>query len=98
MTHDIQTRRSMVTGLGAAVAAVALVPAAGEAQTPGTRFQPARHAQDAWLDAVPGKHRVFIDAATVRGAGEALLYANNLYTANKSGYSLPEQHIVVVAC
>ncbi|HEY3162488.1 MAG TPA: hypothetical protein VGJ78_26200 [Vicinamibacterales bacterium] len=98
MTHDMQARRSMVTGLGAAFAAVALAPAAGQAQTPGTRFQPARHAQDAWLDAVPGKHRIFIDAATVRGAGEALLYSNNLYEANKSGYSLPEQDVVVVAC
>src|SRR5581483_4892415 len=64
----------------------------------GGRFQAARHQQDAWLDAVAGKHRVFIDASTPRGAGEAMLYANNLYEANKSGYSLPESDIVVVAC
>ncbi|HKC56604.1 MAG TPA: hypothetical protein VKC35_10790 [Vicinamibacterales bacterium] len=98
MTHDIQARRSIVSGLGAAVAAFALVPGPAGAQTPATRFQPARHQEDAWLDTIAGKHRVFIDASTARGAGEAMLYANNLYVANKSGYSLPENDIVVVAC
>ena len=27
-----------------------------------------------------------------------MLYANNLYEANKTGYSLPERDVVVVAC
>jgi len=45
-----------------------------------------------------GKHRTFIDAATARGAAEAMLYANNLYESNKTGYSLAERDIVVVAC
>ena len=98
MTHDMRTRRSMVSGLGAAVAALAVGSRTAAAQTAAGQFQPARHAQDAWLDAVPGKHRTFIDAATPRGAGEAVLYANNLYESNKSGYSLPEKDIVVVAC
>jgi hypothetical protein len=94
----MQTRRSIVSGLGAAVAAFTMAPGAADAQTPAVRFQPARHTQDAWLDAVPGKHRTFIDAATVRGAAEAMLYANNLYEANKAGYQLPERDVVVVAC
>jgi hypothetical protein len=98
MTHDTQARRSFVSGLGATVAAFAAGSGIARAQTPATRFQPARHAQDAWLDAVPGKHRTFIDAATVRGAAEAMLYANNLYESNKTGYSLAERDIVVVAC
>jgi hypothetical protein len=98
MTQDTQARRSFVSGLGVAAAALALGSGAAEAQTSGTRFTPARHQQDAWLDAVAGKHRTFIDAATPRGAGEAVLYANNLYESNKSGYSLPEKDIVVVAC
>src|SRR5882762_11742461 len=98
MTHEMQARRSIVSALGAAVAAFTLGPRPAGAQTPATRFQPARHQQDAWLDTITGKHRVFIDASTARGAGEAMLYANNLYVANKSGYSLPENDIVVVAC
>jgi hypothetical protein len=94
----MQARRSIVSALGAAVAAFTLGPRPAGAQTPATRFQPARHQQDAWLDTITGKHRVFIDASTARGAGEAMLYANNLYVANKSGYSLPDNDIVVVAC
>ena len=98
MTHDRQTRRSMLSGLGVAAAGLVVSSGAAGAQTAAARFQPARHAQDAWLDAVPGKHRTFIDAATARGAAEAMLYANNLYESNKTGYSLPERDIVVVAC
>ncbi len=96
--HDMQKRRSIMSGLGATIAAFALGSKTAAAQTPAARFQPVRHQQDAWLDAIAGKHRTFIDASTPRGAGEAMLYANNLYEANKSGYSMPENDIVVVAC
>ena len=98
MTQDRHGRRSFVAGLGSAAAALAATSGTAAAQTPAARFTPARHQQDAWLDAIAGKHRTFIDAATPRGAGEAALYANNLYESNKSGYSLPEKDIVVVAC
>jgi intracellular sulfur oxidation DsrE/DsrF family protein len=92
------TRRSVITGGGAAVAAVALGSAQPSAQAPAGRFQPARHQQDAWLDAVAGKHRNFIDASTVRGAAEAVLYANNLFEANKNGYTLSDGDVAVVVC
>jgi len=98
MTHERQGRRSFVAGLGSAAAAFAVGSGTTSAQTPAGRFTPARHQQDAWLDAIAGKHRTFIDAATPRGAGEAALYANNLYESNKTGYSLPEKDVVVVAC
>jgi hypothetical protein len=99
MTKHRKARRSLMSGLVGAAAGVAFAPKPLAAQTAGGgRFQAARHQQDAWLDAVTGKHRIFIDASTPRGAGEAILYANNLYEANKSGYTLPESDIVVVAC
>jgi hypothetical protein len=98
MKNDIRTRRSMISGMGAAAAVFTLGSSTAGAQTTARRFQAARHSQDAWLDAAAGKHRTFIDASTARGAGEAMLYANNLYEANKSGYSLPENDIAVVVC
>jgi len=100
MTKTVRARRSVISGLGTAAVGVALGARPAGAQTAGAagRFQPTRHQQDAWLDAVAGKHRIIIDASTPRGAGEAILYANNLYEANKSGYSLAEPDIVVVAC
>ena len=101
MRKDMRARRSMISGLGAAAVGVALGSRPVSAQTTTAaprRFQPTRHQQDAWLDSIAGKHRIFIDAATPRGAGEALLYSNNLYEANKAGYSLADPDIVIVAC
>lgn len=98
MNMELRARRSLISGLGAAVAAFTIGSRTGKAQTRGARFQPARHQQDGWLDTVPGKHRTFIDCATVSGAGEGILYANNLYVANNSGYKLPESDVAVVVC
>jgi len=96
MKYESLPRRSMLSHMGATLAAFAVGTRTASAQTPAVRFQPASHPEDAWLDAVAGKHRTYIDAATVNGAAEAVLYANNLYAANKSGYSLSESDIVVV--
>jgi hypothetical protein len=98
MKHDMFGRRALMAGLGVAGAAFALRPGSALAQTPFRPFQPARHQEDAWLNEVPGTHRSFIDAATVNGAGEAVLYANNLYVANKDGYGLAERDVAVVVC
>jgi hypothetical protein len=63
------------------------------------RFQPARHAQDDWMDSLPGKHRFVIDSTNAAGFGAALLYANNFLTANESGYGLkdPDAAVIIVA-
>ena len=98
MTKDIQARRSMLSGMGVAAAALALGAGTAKAQTPGGGFQPARHEQDAWLGALQGQHRVFVDSATAAGGGEALLYANNLYTANMNDYSLAPSELAIVVC
>jgi hypothetical protein len=97
MTHDNSTRRSLISGFGAA-AAVALASQAASAQARAGRFQPARHQQDEWLNAIPGKHRTFVDCATTSGAGEGILYANNLYVANRNGYQLNENDVAIVVC
>ena len=91
------TRRAVLTG-AAAAAAVSLTSARAGAQTAARRFQPTRHSQDDWFDAVPGKHRTFIDCASVGSAGTGLLYANNLYVANAKGYQLKEADVAVVVC
>ena len=97
MRLERQTRRSFAAALWA-VSAWTLGTRTVSAQARAPRFQPTRHAQDAWLDALPGKHRTIIDGSTVAGAGTALLYAYNLYAANMSDYSLPERDVAVVVC
>ena len=99
MTKARTTRRSLLSNAAATAAGVAIGSAALGAQTPATRgFQPARHAQDEWLDAVPGKHRTIVDCASANAAGAGVLYANNLYVATASGYMLKEPDVAVVVC
>jgi intracellular sulfur oxidation DsrE/DsrF family protein len=91
-------RRSVISAIGAAGAAVVLGATTTRAQTPTAsgRFQPTRHPEDAWLDAMPGKHRTVIDTFSVNGAGNALLFANNLFLSNAAGYRLTDSDVAVV--
>ena len=86
MDDGIRSRRSMIIGAGSVVMAAGLGSAPARAQSSGP-FRAAGHPEDGWMDQRSGTHRVFIDAATPNGAGEAILYANNLYNANKAAYA-----------
>src|SRR5689334_14167974 len=100
---DVQMRRrrrsflSWASGAGVTAAAVGFGTVAAQAQA-GGRFTPARHEQDDWLDAIPGKHRLFLDALTGPGAGDALLFAGNFLNNSKSAYSLADADNAVVVC
>ncbi len=98
MTKQTWGRRSLISVFGAAAAALAVRPGAALAQAPsaGGRFQPTRHTEDAWFDALPGKHRTIIDSFSVKGGGDALLFANNLFVANGAGYRLTDADVAVV--
>jgi hypothetical protein len=48
------------------------------------------------MDQIPGKHRTVIDAVTAEGAGNALLFANNLYDANQKGYALADADLAII--
>lgn len=82
-----------VTALGATLGSSTL---AAQAPAAGGRWQPARHAQDDWLDQLPGQHRFVFDTTTPDGFGGALLYANNFFLANQSGYNLGTADLAVV--
>jgi hypothetical protein len=98
MEDSSRSRRSLIIGAGSAVLAAGLASRSATAQ-PASPFKPARHPEDAWLDQRPGAHRIFIDAATANGAGEAVLYANNLYSAQRSAYpGGADQDLGVVIC
>jgi intracellular sulfur oxidation DsrE/DsrF family protein len=96
-------RRSFLSRLcvGAAAFGAAIASgAATAAQTPAPvslpPFKPGRHSQDDWLDLVPGQHRLIFDTTMPEGFGGALLYANNFYLANQTGYSLGNGELAVV--
>jgi intracellular sulfur oxidation DsrE/DsrF family protein len=86
-------RRALVTGLGLAAAAVGATPAL--AQSTAAPFTPARHALDAWLGEMPGKHRVVLDVTSPEHIPEAIRFTGNLYTGNKNGYDLDEGEVAI---
>jgi len=107
MAHERMDRRTLLHGVGAATAglvvgsvhlsAQAVPPAQAATQAPAaTTFQPMRHPQDAWLDAVPGKHRVVLDAVSPDGAAQGIGYSNNVFNANRTGYALENPDIALV--
>jgi len=99
---DTVGRRSLMKGMGIAVAGLVASATVANAQTGkrqrGTRFQPARHKLDAWFDELPGDHRVFIDSAAAEGGAFAVGYANNLYLARESAYAGEPADFALVVC
>jgi hypothetical protein len=96
MTNRMWARRSLMSGMSAVAAAFALGARPASAQSAAAPFQPARHPQDEWLHKIPGKHRVVFDVTSSRGVPEALHFANNIYSGNKSLYGLDEADLAVV--
>jgi intracellular sulfur oxidation DsrE/DsrF family protein len=94
-------RRSFLSRLGigltgGAAFGAAGISAQGQSREGGAKFQPARHAADDWFDQVPGQHRFVFDSITADGLTNALLFMNNYYTANQTGYGLTDKDLAVV--
>lgn len=68
----------------------------GAARPARVPFEPMRHPQDAWMDAVPGVHRVILDATSPVGAAEGITYSNNLFNASASGYQLADSDLALI--
>ena len=95
----LRERRSFLSRLAAAAAIGGTVfrsqPAAAQS-TSAAPWRPARHAQDDWLDQIPGSHRFIIDSTSASGLGSALAFANNFFVANQQGYGLSNADAAVV--
>jgi intracellular sulfur oxidation DsrE/DsrF family protein len=95
--HSVFERRSFITRAGAAGAVAFAGASVLHAQSsPNAAWQPARETKDDWLDKIPGKHRMIFDNTMPDGFGAALMFANNFYIANKSGYGLQDADLAVV--
>ncbi len=102
MTKELpqSARRSFLSHFGVGAALVAGVGASLAAARPAVAqtnaFKPRRHPEDAWMETPNAAHRVVIDSAFPPGGGAALLYANNNFLANKTGYGLDTQDIAII--
>lgn len=101
-TPQLSPRRTFLSRLaagGAAFGAAMVATGSPLAAMPAREdFKPARHPQDDWFDALPGKHRMFFDAVSPIGAGAALGFANNYARASKAGYGLEANELARVIC
>jgi intracellular sulfur oxidation DsrE/DsrF family protein len=101
-THDssrILARRSFFSkfgvGLVGGAAAGAAVPLQAQSAE-GTRFESLRHAQDDWLDQIPGKHRYIVDAPNPDGFSIAIQFTTTYYNINVNDYGLKDSDLAVV--
>jgi intracellular sulfur oxidation DsrE/DsrF family protein len=83
------------------IPAFALLQSPGAAITttraPGA-WQPARHAEDDWLDGNTAKHRVILDTWNPEHFPDALQFAGNIVETNKTDYDIPATELAVVIC
>jgi len=101
MAKQNKSRRAVLAGFGAIAAAGALGTsnAAAQASSPAPApFTPALHAEDAWMSALPGRHRVVVDVTSPEGVPDGLRFVGNLLTAHKSGYGVDEMDVAVIVC
>ena len=93
-------RRSFLTRLGAGVTVAGGALGSGvsiaNAQSASASFSPARHAQDDWMDKIPGRHRLVIDTTSPAGFGAALAYANNFLNASAEYGLKPQDNAVII--
>jgi intracellular sulfur oxidation DsrE/DsrF family protein len=100
-TPSSPERRSFLTRFNAGASSVAALAMGGlamaQVKSPATtRWEPARHDKDDWLDALPGKHRLVFDTTTAEGIAEAITFANNFVNVNRSDYGLQNSDLAVV--
>ncbi len=62
----------------------------------GESWKPARHAEDDWMDEVPGVHRFLLDNTTYAGFGGAMRFANNFIRVNRDDYGLENEDLAVI--
>ncbi len=100
MKTEKQTeRRSFLTRFNVGAASLAALALSGTAlaQTKtASPFVPARHDKDEWMDQLPGKHRMVFDTTSNAAFSDALLFANNFLTANRTDYGLQNSDIAII--
>jgi intracellular sulfur oxidation DsrE/DsrF family protein len=89
LLESILQRRSFLGSFAAAFAGQAPVVRSAS-------WQPAREDKDDWFDRIPGKHRMLFDSTMPDGFASALMFANNFFIANASGYGLKDSDLAVV--
>ena len=101
-TSGLRERRSFLSRIAAGAAIVGGTvfrsQSAAAQSASAAPWRPARHAQDDWLDQIPGSHRFILDTTSPLGLGNSLIFSNNFFVASQNGYGLgnPDAAVVIV--
>jgi intracellular sulfur oxidation DsrE/DsrF family protein len=100
MDKQSSERRSFFTSLNAGVLSLVAMAAGGTAKAQEkpqatTRWEPARHDKDDWLE-MPVKHRLVFDTTNADSLGQAIFFANNFIRVNRADYGLQNSELAVV--
>lgn len=101
-TESALARRSFISRFGAGMTAFGAAFAAGtfSASAQGTQggpdWEPARHAEDDWMDELRGVHRFLFDNVDATGFDGAMLYANNFIDVNRNSYGVENSDLAVI--
>jgi intracellular sulfur oxidation DsrE/DsrF family protein len=96
--QNMKQRRSIIAGLGAVAAFGALGVRSAEVQASSESFAPMLHAQDEWMSAMKGNHRMVLDVTSPAGVPDAIRFAGNLLTGHKNGWGVEESEVAVLVC
>jgi hypothetical protein len=96
-TSRLLARRSFFSRFGASLigGAAVGVAAPAAAQSEG-KFDAIRHAQDDWLDQIPGRHRYIVDAPNPDGFSSAIQFTTTYFNINVNDYGLKDADLAVI--
>jgi hypothetical protein len=101
--QSLMERRSFLSRMGLGVGIVGAAAVGGPvamadapSATAEETFRPARHAQDDWMDKIPGVHRIVFDCMTPDGLASAMQFAGNFYNTNDSAYGVKASDLAVL--
>ena len=92
------SRRALVTGLGATLAALTTGGRSLRAQSAPRGTSPAHHDQDRWMDELPSRHRIFVDTASRQGGQDGVQFSGNLFNVNESAYGVKPADVGLIIC
>jgi hypothetical protein len=101
MSRDLPAsseRRSFLTRLNAGFASLVAVSGVAMAQTKSSsssRWEPALHEKDAWLERPGLKHRTVFDNTSADGVGACLLFSGNFIRTSKAEYGVENNEMAV---
>ncbi len=88
--------RFQVGAVSLAALAVGRTALAQDKASPASGWKPMLHEKDAWMDELPGVHRLVFDTTSEQGMRDALLYTSNYIAVNSQDYEVQSTDLAII--